>query len=146
MLVGRTWQNGYGFHPFKIKKASNQFEFSRAKVSMDGVKAVGSNICAIWTPHQQQTLVNGVLAGRKQFDPRGASFLCRREVLQSLIEVAGNQAGGYLADLLPIKFYSDLKTSWRLEQRRAVKNEVTSIALKGWLKNDEDKFECRTHV
>ena len=42
-----------------------------------------SNLCAVVTPQKQEILINGVLQGRKQEDPRGASCVSRRKMWEA---------------------------------------------------------------
>ena len=101
---------------------------------MVGERLVTSNISVVWTPGLQETLIGGVLQGRKQFDPRGASQICRRQMWRAAVDVVA------LCGLLGARrSYGDFKErSSTLRERRRVKSEVTTEALSGWIRNAGD--------
>ena len=49
---------------------------------------VPSNLAAVHTANASEILINGVLQGRPQLDPRGASCVSRRKMWYSAIEIA----------------------------------------------------------
>ena len=97
---------------------------------MDGCK--GSNISAVWTPYQQETLVNGVLQGRKQTDQKGASALSRMHIWSLLLDTICLIDIPALRHVLELSSYLDMKTLQDLDYRRRVKQDVKDEALKGW--------------
>ena len=125
----RTWAKGYAFHPFDVMTTATDFVYSRRKAndsSRDNSK--GSNISAAWSPVLQETLINGVLQGRKQIDTRGASALSKTKMwalcqeVYKLIVCSGPCA--------PRLTHSSL--AGPLKIRKQVKEEVKKEALKGW--------------
>ncbi len=131
-VVGSTWPIGYHFRPFRVETTEIAFPYSRraAGANPDGYK--GSNISAVWTPRHQETLINGVLQGRKQTDPLGASALSRMQIWKLFHELGGLMHLSALRNDLKLSSYTHLKKSQKLEHRRRVKVDVKSEALKGW--------------
>ena len=131
-LVDKTWSGGYSYHQLKVCTTEVDFEFSRSQVPHFRLR--GSNISAVWTPSVQETLINGVLQGRKQTDPRGASTVSRRRMLE-------------LTQFVWDKLLRDTSLSYSrnmteaFDQRKLVKNDVTNIALKEWISNVNDGFD-----
>ncbi|KAI7200695.1 hypothetical protein KC343_g8582 [Hortaea werneckii] len=134
----QTWHSaGYSLNFFEVAPTSKRFEYEKA----DG--ATASNISALNTPHRQETLINGVLQGRKQSDPKGASTVSRRRMWEDVAALAA--AVGYTEGLvkhgvLDASSYASLKEGAVLEARSEVKKAVREEALKGWQRNygDED--------
>lgn len=131
-VAGATWPAGYRFRPFRVETTDIDFHYSRraAGTNLDACK--GSNISAVWTPHHQETLINGVLQGRKQTDLKGASALSRMQIWHLLLETISLIDALVLENVLKIPSYSEMKSSQYLEHRRYVKEEVKCEALKGW--------------
>lgn len=102
------------------------------------LKASPSNLSAVWTPSWQETLIGGALQGRKQFDPRGASAICRRSVWRAAAQIAGIIGIPSLIEGLNRESYREVKEGEMLSVRRAVKSEVKREALRGWVKNSGD--------
>jgi tRNA-specific adenosine deaminase 1 len=137
------WKGGYGFHVFKVQTTDLEFAWSRRAVS-PLEKAAPSNLSAVWTPNWQETLIGGVLQGRKQLDPRGASKLCRRGVWMEALTIAGLSSVPILVDALKKGKYADMKDTTPLESRRKVKEDMRT-ALGGWVKNTgDDEFVLET--
>jgi tRNA-specific adenosine deaminase 1 len=137
-VAGREWGGGYGFRPFSVKTTSREFEFSR-RSAMAKERLTTSNISTVWTPNMQETLIGGVLQGRKQFDPRGASQICRRQMWRMVLDVVVLCELGGLESIVSGCKYGHVKEGVGvLKERRRVKNEVTDEALKGWSINDGD--------
>ena len=66
--VQERWQrHGYQFRPFEIQTTTRNFTF--AKPVTPDPNVLPSNLATLWTPRKQETLINGVLQGRKQLDP-----------------------------------------------------------------------------
>ncbi|KAI4630695.1 hypothetical protein J4E80_001633 [Alternaria sp. BMP 0032] len=131
------WKGGYRFQSFNILPTNRKFTWSRRALSATE-KAVPSNLSAVWTPGWQETLIGGVLQGRKQLDPRGASRICRKGLWMEAVRLAGLLGGAVTAtEALRKKKYADLKKSEGLEERIKVKDDIRK-ALKGWVRNTGD--------
>ena len=134
--VQAQWQKtGYAFKPFEVKTTSKEFSFSKRSAPM----AVPSNLSALHTPRTQEILINGVLQGRKQHDPRGASCASRRSMWRAVLDVAILAGIPALTQLLTAESYGHLKSTGRLASRHAVKQNVRNVALVGWKQNVADE-------
>ena len=110
------WSGGYSFKPFPVKSTTTRrFQFARpsrssfsspvttvvqcpttpapapaavatAEVAAD-VRFAPCSVSTVWNPHLHENLINGVLLGRRPFDPRGASALCRRMAAKAVLDV-----------------------------------------------------------
>ena len=109
------------------------------------MKPQSSNKSAAWTRHIQQTLVNGVLQGRKQTDIRGASAASRLNMLRTVAEVAAGLALPRLQHVACAKTYAGVKQNDLLENRRRVKKDVLKEGLIGWVPNVEYDFSIDGH-
>lgn len=96
-----------------------------------------SNVTAVYTPHFQETLIGGVLQGRKQYDPKGASALCRKSMWDAVEKVHATM-GALMDNALSVACYRELKGVPELDARKRVKGDVRDMALKGWVKNEGD--------
>ena len=147
----RWSEAGYAFKPFEVGTTGREFEYSKraAIAASQGTSAalVASNLSALYTPHKHEVLINGVLQGRKQFDPRGASSASRRRVSEAVADVAQavqdpteNSNMAHLARSTKKRSYAELKGSELLEGRERVKRDVREMALEGWKRNlgDDD--------
>ncbi|PQE24427.1 hypothetical protein CJF30_00009919 [Rutstroemia sp. NJR-2017a BBW] len=161
-VKGRVWGHGYKFTQMGVGVTAREFKFSRR--GGDGGKEVvgkfvSSNVAMSWMRGDGkaggETLVNGCLQGRKLFDIRGASRICRKRIwglgMQVMKALSGAAvAGGFenagLVDGMVIEKiskclmagkYRDLKASEILEERRKVKEEVRGC-LGGWVRNEGD--------
>ncbi|KAI7586014.1 hypothetical protein KC316_g5848 [Hortaea werneckii] len=132
----QTWQSaGYSLNFFDVAPTSRKFEYEK----VDG--ATASNISALSTPHRQETLINGVLQGRKQSDPKGASAVSRRrfwEDVAALAAALGDMEGFVRHGVLDSSSYASLKAGAMLGARSGVKKLVREEALKGWQRNFGD--------
>ncbi|KAF2125726.1 hypothetical protein P153DRAFT_91951 [Dothidotthia symphoricarpi CBS 119687] len=139
-LTDATWKGGYRFQPFEVNSTEREFRFSRRTLAPHE-KAMSSNLSAVWTPSWQETLIGGVLQGRKQLDPRGASAICRRSMWKTAVQIAGIAGVPMLVDMLDKERYRDLKRCEMLDERRKVKDEAQRTGLSGWVKNlGDDTF------
>lgn len=131
-VVGSNWLGGYGFHPFRVETTGIAFHNSRraAGTNVDGCR--GSNISAVWTPHLEETLINGVLQGRKQTDRKGASALSRVQIWKFLLDTINLFDIPTLRNTLELPTYPEMKVSQGLRDRRHVKIDVKKEALEGW--------------
>ncbi|KAJ9624997.1 hypothetical protein H2203_004948 [Taxawa tesnikishii (nom. ined.)] len=98
---------------------SREFSFSR-RTSGPGTVFVASNLCTLAYGSNQETLINGVIQGRKQGDPRGASTVSRRKMWQSAKEVA--ELAEIPSRALVKYTYGELKSDIGLETRGRVKS------------------------
>lgn len=131
-VVGSKWLGGYGFRPFQLETTGISFHNSRraAGKNVDGCR--GTNISAVWTPRLEETLINGVLQGRKQNDRKGASALSRVQIWNFLLETINLFDIRTLRNILELPTYQEMKVSQGLRDRRHVKKDVKKEALKGW--------------
>ncbi|CAG5182566.1 uncharacterized protein ALTATR162_LOCUS10224 [Alternaria atra] len=133
----KEWKGGYRFQPFTILPTDREFTWSRRALSATE-KAVPSNISAVWTPSWQETLIGGVMQGRKQMDPRGASKICRRGLWMEALRLAGFLGGtAVMGEALRKRKYAEMKGSDELHERIKVKQDIRN-ALKGWVRNTGD--------
>ena len=137
MLTTSGWPEGYSFRPFKVETTSREFRFSRRSTAKSE-QLIPCNLSAISTPYFQETLINGALQGRKQFDPRGASRICRKSMWAATKAVAMDIGDISILNTLRTESYLDLKQAPSLHQRRMVVNDVKA-ALRGWAKNEGDE-------
>jgi len=140
-LEGREWDGGYRFRPFEVKTTGREFRHSRRQIGREGEKIVPSNISAAWTKNSEETLIGGVLQGRKQFDVKGASRVCKRRMWRLVIEVAAIVGPVVVQRCLSGKTYGDVKGGAVLGVRRKAKEEVRKRALRGWVRNGRENFE-----
>ena len=141
-LAGKDWENGYSFKPFEIRTTSQEFRYCRRQVMSEGDKLVPSNISASWTPYQFETLIGGVLQGRKQGDIRGASLVCKSRMWKVALETSGLVDASQVEECLNKSKYMDVKTDGLLAARDAAKEVARSGALDGWIKNAGDEEFC----
>jgi tRNA-specific adenosine deaminase 1 len=138
--VTERWNGGYQFRPFKVHSTSREFRWSRRPGTGDAVSTIlASNISAVYTSKVQETLIGGVLQGRKQFDIRGASKVCRRSLWKTLVDVASVLTVPLVLGALQSKHYGEIKRHGLLNDRERVKEDVQNIALRGWSKNKGDE-------
>ncbi|KAK7962415.1 uncharacterized protein PG986_003240 [Apiospora aurea] len=145
---------GYRFAPFRVDTTNLEFAYSRrgvisrlgreGEVVAAGVgadKMAASNLAVAWTASGlEEASLGGTLQGRKLFDPRGASFASRRKMWALAAEIASMLGAGLvrLQKTLAAQNYAELKQSDMLQPRMDAKRKATSIALKGWAKNQGD--------
>ena len=124
-----SWPGGYGFHPFNVTTTDLDFPFSR---HVTGKASKGCSIGAVWTPHIQETLVSGVLQGRKQTDPRGASALSTSRMWESMRHMYNGLDVDRFVCRAAISDYRQLKRSSAIKDRQKVKTTVKDVALHAW--------------
>jgi tRNA-specific adenosine deaminase 1 len=128
------WPMAYAFHPFEILSTSKQFQFCRDVVCGPFKPSKKS---AIWTPHFQEIVINGILQGRKRGDPAASSRLSRRRMWKAACSVA-HQLGLHDVHLKHHPTYGEFKTSGIVaDARNDVKASVVQV-LGNWLRNDGD--------
>jgi len=146
---------GYSFRTFNLMTTSKEFSHSRRDangVSLPDGSVTPSNIASSWTPYSEETLIGGVLQGRKQNDPRGASAVSRRRMWELAKEVT-KLLDAKVESLSPLgderddakdQTYGDLKEIDLLQSRREAK-ELSKQVLSGWIRNDGDeRFTLQT--
>ena len=131
-IVGSNWLAGYGFRPFRVKTTEIAFHYARKAANTNSDSCKSSNISAVWTPRHQETLINGVLQGRKQTDQKGACALSRVRIWDLLLDTIRLIDTPALRHILEVVSYLDMKKSQNLEHRRHVKEHVIKEALKKW--------------
>ena len=112
-----------GLRPFAVWTTSRGFDFEKT------ADAVPSNLSVMSTPQKQEILINGVLQGRKQTDPRGRSSVSRRAMWESLHQM------GLAASF---SSYAELKQTDLLHARNLIKQQ-TRLALQPWERNTGDE-------
>ncbi|KYK59798.1 putative tRNA-specific adenosine deaminase 1 [Drechmeria coniospora] len=138
---GKTWRGGYVFRPFAVEATTVEFDFSRRAVlarAAEGISA--SNIAAAWSlSGVEESIINGVLQGRKMSDQRGASHMSRRQMWRAARHLARRLDGhDAMAHPLSQPTYRDVKGGTLLAEREAVKAAVRVAALVGWVPCRED--------
>jgi tRNA-specific adenosine deaminase 1 len=125
------------FHPFQVQTTSVESAWSRRAVS-NGQTAIASNVSAVYTPMFTETLINGVLQGRKLGDSKGASRVSRRMMWVKAAEIARMLHDDVLISALHVESYDAVKGATLLADRRYLKDHVKRGALKGWIRNTGD--------
>lgn len=137
--VNGTWEGGYMLRPFEVQITNTEFALSRRGVGLDGIKFVASSVAAAWTINGlAESIVGGVLQGRKQTDPKGGSAVSRRNMWILARHIAGLVASVDPAVVGQVT-YKGLKDAECLTQRRQVKQDIRAEALKGWVRNTGDE-------
>ena len=135
------WAGGYSFHPFNIMTTSTEFAFSRRAIDATEKAPKNSNISAVWTPGLKETIINGILQGRKQADLRGSSAISRMKTFKALSDLCKILPMPRDIQSMSISTYSHFKGMALLSQRQTVKDDVRQNALRGWVRNAGDDFE-----
>ena len=130
--VGLSWPGNYNFRPFRIETTEITFQYSRRAAGTNAKGCKGSNVSAVWTPNHQETIINGVLQGRKQTDRMGASALSRVQIWNLFLQTVNVLDVHSLNKSLGWSSYKDMKSSQGLKNRRQVKINVINDVLKGW--------------
>lgn len=139
-LLGKSWPGGYAFNPFTVETTDEEFEFSRKVVQDAGDKIGASNLAAAWSAScVEESIIGGVIQGRKPFDSKGASRMSRRRMWGFARDVANRMDDAdELRGLLGSGTYQEVKDASLLADRRRVKDEVRCSTLKGWIRNEGD--------
>ncbi|KAI9746881.1 MAG: hypothetical protein M1835_002337, partial [Candelina submexicana] len=133
-LANKQWKGGYRYQPFEIATTKREFEYSRRGRRIG--RLVASDLSAVWRPGGQETLLNGVLQGRRLGDARGGSMICRKGIWKAFAEVVALLEVPALRKVYENGSYERFKGEEALlAQRREVKAEVKREALKGWISN-----------
>ncbi|KAL9074048.1 MAG: hypothetical protein Q9157_004516 [Trypethelium eluteriae] len=135
----RDWSGGYRFYPFRVETTTREFAFSR-RGAKNGQRIVPSNLGLVWTPDWEETLVGGVIQGRKQGDPRGASKICRRGMSKAVVEtITAIERTNFAKKTAKEGTYGMLKNAQTFEDRIRVKQDVRREVLQGWVQNKGDE-------
>lgn len=132
-VVTKHWPDGHSFHAFSVASTDIGLPFSQEGLHTNDKSPKGSNISAVWGPEVDERLTNGVVQGWKQTNPRGASAISRKRMWDLAVEI--------LAMLRHGPSEMGIAVQQTLDERRCVKEDVCSEALKGWLVNEDDGFE-----
>ncbi|KAF4583296.1 tRNA-specific adenosine deaminase [Ophiocordyceps camponoti-floridani] len=157
------WSDGYVFRPFIVEMTTETFCFSRevrAAAASDlsaGLSIVPCNVAAAWSASSvDESIVAGILHGRKSTDPKCASRMSRQQMWAAAATVVDAlrstrqlhppcKLGIYPSVDEPT--YSHIKGSPLLATRSKVKADVRRTALSGWIANQVDSdFGRRTPV
>ena len=144
LMVDSDCGGEYAFRPFDVQATQLNFHFSQEEARQGCEVVKGSNISAVWTPYFEETLINGVLQGRRQNDLKGASRISRRSMLdlfQKIVGVALRSPGEPSVRLSYIQSRVDAGS----EARRHMKAKATDSALKGWYPNAVDDFRLKAN-
>ncbi|TQS31567.1 hypothetical protein Golomagni_08147, partial [Golovinomyces magnicellulatus] len=139
-LSKAKWEEGYAFRPFNIETTSLEFHLSKRAVEARSDKITASNIAAAWTLSGiEESILGGVLQGRKPFHPKGASRMSRREMWLKCNELAAKlESHPQLSKAMSHETYKEVKQGSLLAERRRVKADARSEALSGWVRNEGD--------
>ncbi|KAL7947692.1 adenosine deaminase/editase [Trichoderma barbatum] len=145
-VAGKQWAEGYAFKPFNVEATTVEFEFSKRAVQARSKVISASNLAATWSASgYEETILGGVLQGRKQFDIRGASKTSRRQMWIKSKELSDKLSVshpglhiGVQQHFSSASSYQDIKDGLLLAERRHVKAQVRQLALTGWIQNDGD--------
>ena len=167
----------YTFHPLPCRPTTLTFPFSKSSLVSSSSSSSSqppnpaspsailstrqknslapSPLCILWTPAlppytSEESLIGGVLQGRKFGEPKGMSVACRRcmwrlarHVAAALVDITGEREPGTeeVRALLwsSSKTYRDVKESCFLETRRTVLRDVREGCLRGWVRNLGDE-------
>lgn len=99
---------------------------------------VPSNVTAVYTPRFQETLIGGILSGRKQGDPRATSTIARRPMWRAAAHVVEEIGSPILLEAVRYVTYAEFKSGKLFEDRSKVGHDVKETALKGWIPNSGD--------
>ncbi|KAL7796489.1 adenosine deaminase/editase [Trichoderma ceciliae] len=145
-VAGEQWAEGYAFRPFEVEATTVEFEFSKRAVEARSGVISASNLAATWSASGfEETILGGVLQGRKHSDIRGASKTSRRQMwikAKALSdELSASDPGRHSQvqeHFSSASTYQDIKDGPLLTERRLVKAQVRQLALKGWVQNEGD--------
>lgn len=145
-VAGKQWAEGYAFRPFNVDVTTVEFEFSKRAVQARSKVISASNLAVTWSASGiEETILGGVLQGRKQFDIRGASKTSRRQMWLKSKELSdqlsasnAGRHGGLREHFSSASSYQDIKDGPLLAERRQVKAQVRQLALKGWIQIEGD--------
>ncbi|PFH56820.1 hypothetical protein XA68_15945 [Ophiocordyceps unilateralis] len=151
--AGGCWSDGYAFRPFVVETTAERFGFSREvrAAAVDDLSVVSCSkaarppsivpcsVAAAWSVTSvDESIVGGVLQGRKPLDPRAASRMSRRQMWTAAAALtvalrALDEPTGRPVQPMDEPTYSQIKNGPLLAARRTVKAEVRRTALVGWV-------------
>jgi tRNA-specific adenosine deaminase 1 len=139
-VVSTQWDEGYAFRPFSVQTTEMEFEYSRRIALEQSTRIAGSNLAAVWTRSGlEETVLGGVIRGRKPFDIRGASSVSRLQMWKTAKGLAeGLDDTRHLYEYLAYSSYKGVKNGPALGARCQVKADTRAIALIGWVVDDKD--------
>lgn len=140
-LDGWSGLGGYSFRPFGIETTAVEFSFSRKMVAERWAKISPSTVGAAWLSSGfEETIVGGVLQGRRQSEAKAASRMSRRQMWMAAKDLAGQLGDGHLdiQSAVGKKAYADVKKGSLLAARSQVTASVRNEALSGWVQNQGD--------
>lgn len=139
-LKGKSWDGCYRYQSFEVKTTEKEFVYSRRHNPQPSEVFKSSNVSASWIGDGQkgslETTINGTIQGRKQFDVRGASRVCKSSMLKLALEISALVAIPTIQRCLGSGTYGEMKRSQSLEGRQMVKREAWEKGLKGWIRNE----------
>ncbi|KAF4984280.1 hypothetical protein FZEAL_492 [Fusarium zealandicum] len=138
-LAGKQWPGGYAFTEFLADTTDLEFDFSKRAVQARAEKISASNLAAAWScSGVEETIIGGVIQGRKPFIEKGASRMSRRSMWEAARDLSSSigETGPVTALYLISGTYRDIKDSLLLAERRQVKDDARQTALVGWTRND----------
>ncbi|CCE33649.1 related to tRNA-specific adenosine deaminase 1 [Claviceps purpurea 20.1] len=150
-----SWPGGYRFAPFRVETTDEEFAFSRRAVAGKApntardeagtkIKLAPSNLAAVWTGSGvEETVLGGVLQGRRPFEEKGASSVSRRRMWMAAEEIAISLSSDWehVQQCLSgrdERRYQSIKECEILAERRLVKQQTRQSALAGWIPNQGD--------
>lgn len=138
----RWKKDGFSFKPFEVVTTKKEFEYSKRYIMRGNNgnihEPVPSNRSCVYTARRSEVLVNGVLEGRRWYDPRGASMVSRRSMWTSVLAIATTLGLPALSYVTMKCSYGELKAREVLQGREKVKVDARRFALRGWVKNSGD--------
>ncbi|KPM45087.1 hypothetical protein AK830_g1443 [Neonectria ditissima] len=137
-MVGRGWPGDYSFKEFVTETTGLEFEFSKRTVKARSDKISPSNLATAWSRSGvEETILGGVIQGRKAFNLKGASRMSRRGMWEMARDVASSldQRDLGTSEYLQSETYRDIKHGPLLAQRKQVKEDTRQMALTGWIEN-----------
>lgn len=140
-LAGRKWPGGYSFIPFRVESTGKEFHYSKGVVQTRAEKIIASNLSAAWNCHGlDETLISGILQGRRATDPRGASLVSRWKMWALALQLAAllGATCTTIRHTLEAETYGESKRGELLKPRREAKEDARRDALKGWVSSIED--------
>lgn len=136
-----TWdpEGGFAFRPFKVNTTKLSFPFARPDTSQSEQGIRPSNIACVRYGSSSEIIINGVLQGRKQTDPRGASALSRRKMWELTRSIALQLTAPSIITALSHEMYSEVKLDDSLQLRAAAKSRLIQGTLCPWTRTAADR-------
>lgn len=140
-LANKQWGEGYAFKPFNIETTTVEFEYSKLSVKARSDSISASNIAAAWSlSGVEESILGGVLQGRKPFSLKGASAMSRKMMWSAASDLAEKVPDyPHISEDLSSHTYKEVKDGPLLAERRKVKSDVRGTALSGWIRSNGDE-------